>query len=97
MVQGSVPESLRSLFWDVDLGAIRLPDHADYVIERVMTRGTWNAMSWLRRTFDASELRDFLARKGARLPARERAYWQLLLGVRAAQQRGGGRPSWAGP
>ncbi len=92
----AIPERLHALFWDVDPTSITLPAHADYVIERVMSRGTWDAMRWLAGTFDDKTLRDFLARKGHRLAARERAYWQLVLGVEAEQARGGGRPSWAG-
>lgn len=92
-----IPEALHELFWDGDPLVVRLPGHADYVIERVMTRGGWHAMCWLRRTFPPEVLAEFLSRKAARLPARERAYWQLIVtGIRAAEQRGGGRPAWAG-
>jgi hypothetical protein len=75
---------------------MRLPEHSDYVIERVMARGTWDAMCWLRDAFDAAKLVDFLERKGHRLAPRERAYWQLVLGVRSPQVPGGGRAPWAG-
>ncbi len=95
-MEGSIPESLRPLFWDVDPSGIRLPEHADYVIERVMARGGWYAMCWLRRAFPREVLADFLVRKAKRLPARERAYWQLITGLDAPQERGGGRPVWAG-
>jgi len=91
-----IPESLHALFWDVDPASIRLPEHADYVMERVMSRGTWDAMRWLRASFDDRTLADFLARKRQRLAPRERAYWELVVGVRGEQALGGGRPSWAG-
>ena len=91
-----IPEAFHSLFWDVDPRAIRLPDHADYVVERVMSRGTWDAMRWLRETFTRDELASFLRRKGRRLAPRERAYWALVLGVDLPQEQGGGRPPWAG-
>lgn len=92
-----IPEGLHELFWDVDPAAVELPRHADYVIERVMTRGGWSAMCWLRRTFSREALADFLTRKAARLPARERAYWRLIAtGSRGPAERGGGRPAWAG-
>jgi hypothetical protein len=96
-VESSVPESLYSLFWDIDPPTIRLPEHADYVIERVMKRGTWDAMCWLRRCFTVAELADFLSRKGQRLAPRELAYWSLVTGSAAEPATGGGRPSWAGP
>lgn len=88
---------MRPLFWEVDLDALRLPEHADYVLERVMARGTWDAMRWLRATFDEAELASFLERKGHRLAPRERAYWRLVAGLPPDDARGGGRPSWAGP
>ena len=92
-----IPEGLRGLFWDIDPLAIELPKHADYVIERIMTRGGWDAMCWLRRAFSRGDLAEFLGRKGARLPPRERAYWHLIAtGSRATAVPGGGRPSWAG-
>jgi len=96
-VESALPPSLYSLFWDVDPVTIRLPEHADYVIERVMKRGTWDAMCWLRRSFTLAELADFLSRKGERLAPRERAYWCLVTGEHLEPETGGGRPSWAGP
>ena len=91
-----LPDFVRMLLWDVDPEEVRLPAHRDYVLERVMARGGWAAMCWVRTSFAPDVLRDFLARKGGRLPARERAYWSLVAGMEAPHARGGGRPSWAG-
>src|SRR5262245_1443993 len=41
------PEALHWLFWDVDPSAIDLVRHRDYVLERVMVRGDWQAICWL--------------------------------------------------
>jgi hypothetical protein len=92
----AVPASVRRLFWDVPPKSVDLVTHRDYVMERVMVRGSWEAMRWLRRTYPNEALADFLRRKGDRLPARDRAYWSLVSGVRLAARAGGGRPSWAG-
>ena len=92
----TIPPELHALFWDVDATRIRIAEHADYVIERVMSRGTWDAMCWLRRTFSDDVLADFLRRKGQRLAPRERAYWQLVTRAGGTQEPGGGRPAWAG-
>jgi hypothetical protein len=97
VVDPTIPVALRTLFWDVDPVDIRLLEHADYVIERVMTRGTWEAMRWLRTAFSDEQLRGFLAKRGQILPPRERAYWHLVLDVPLLQVQGGGRPAWAGP
>lgn len=92
----AVPDSVRRLFWDVDPEAVNLDEHADYVLERVMTRGTWEAMCWLRARYSKDAIADFLRRRGDRLPPRDRAYWALVSGEPMLQQRGGGRPTWAG-
>ena len=79
---------------------MELPKHSDYVLERLMQRGDWDAMRWVSQNFDAETLRDFLDRKGVRLAPRERAYWTLVSGapseLHPLNEPGGGRPSWAG-
>jgi len=90
------PEEIERLFWDVDPNAVDLAVHRDYVLERVMTRGTWDAMRWLRQTVPSSDIADFLDRRGDRLTPRDLAYWSLMCGVRRPIPPGGGRPPWAG-
>jgi hypothetical protein len=92
-----VPAAVARLFWEIPLHDLDRLRHADYVIARVMTRGGWEAMRWLRETFSAAELADFLARKGERLAARDRAYWAVVSGADVSVGRGAGRPPWAGP
>ena len=43
------PLEVERLFWEVDPGTIDLAKHADYVPERVMTRGGWVAMKCSER------------------------------------------------
>jgi hypothetical protein len=92
-----IPDDVARLFWDVDPRPLDRDKHRDYIMERVMARGGWNAMRWLRAQYDLTVLREFLERRGQRLPARELAYWALITGAEIAVPRGGGRPHWAGP
>lgn len=91
-----IPAELERLFWDVDPAAIDLELHRDYVIERVMARGTWPAMRWLIARFEKAQLADFLQRRGDRLAPRNRAFWSLIADVPYQATPGGGRPPWAG-
>jgi hypothetical protein len=91
-----IPVELSWLFWDVDPTTIDLERHRDYVIERIMTRGSWLAMRWLIDHVDKPDLAEFLGRRGDRLPPRERAFWSLIADVHAQAMPGGGRPTWAG-
>jgi hypothetical protein len=92
-----LPEEIQKLFWEVDPTSVDPARHADYVMERVMSRGDWQAMAWLRRTYSQLELGEFLKRRGQRLAPRDLAYWCIAAGVKLPIGPGGGRPSWAGP
>jgi hypothetical protein len=93
----ALPPDVARLFWDVDPDEVDPRLHRDYVMERVMSRGGWTAMCWLRQTYTTEDLADFVRRKGARLAPRELAYWSLIAGVDVPIPRGGARPPWAGP
>ncbi len=97
-VNSRLPSEVAVLFWDVDPDEIDLDRHRDYVMERVMSRGTWDAMTWLRHIYPTQVLADFVRRKGSTaLAPREHAYWALVAGCDASVEPGGGRPRWAGP
>ncbi len=90
------PLDVERLFWDVAPGSVDPHAHADYVMERVMCRGTLEAMHWLRSAYTTDEIADFLERKGQRLTPRDRAYWRLIAGLPPDDAPGGARPPWAG-
>jgi hypothetical protein len=90
------PPEVARLFWDTDPSGVDPRLHRDYVMARVMARGGWIAMCWLRRTYPPEDLADFLGRKGESLAPRELAYWAVTAGVEMAIPPGGGRPRWAG-
>jgi hypothetical protein len=92
----ALPNHIAALFWEVDSTTVELDAHRDYVLERVMVRGGWEAMKWLRRTFDRDQIASFLKRRGSRLPPRELAYWATMIGIEVPVSPSGGRPPWAG-
>ncbi|HEX8106971.1 MAG TPA: hypothetical protein VF516_04540 [Kofleriaceae bacterium] len=84
------------LIWDAEPEQVDLRAHCDYVMERVMSRGSWIAMRWLRDMYSSEEMADFLVRKGHRLAPRDLAYWSLIAGIELSSPRGGARAPWAG-
>lgn len=89
------PPDVKRLLWDVDPDALDPERHLDFVIERVMQRGNWSAMRWLRARLPTERLVEVLDRRGHRLSARDYAYWRLVLGMPQSEQAaGGGRPPW---
>ena len=93
-VSQSWPVSVERLLWDVDPAAVDLEAHSEFVMERVMSRGTLEAMRWLRSTYSVERLADFLRRRGERLSPRDRAYWRLVAGLARERDAGGARPPW---
>jgi hypothetical protein len=94
-----LPQAVTRLLWDVDWERFDLDRDRALVFERVMTRGTWEAMKWLRRRYPEELLAEFVRARGHRLLApRDLAYWSLVCNVDLAPETdvGGGRPRWAG-
>jgi hypothetical protein len=95
-----LPPFVARLLWDVDVQEIDIDRDRALVIERVMTRGTWEAMKWLRNRYSVEVLADFIRSRGRRLLApRDLAYWALVCNVddiARVDDVGGGRPRWAG-
>jgi hypothetical protein len=93
----SVPPFVVILLWDVDPSTIDLDRDRAFVFERVMTRGSWEAMKWLRARYPRETLAAYLREHGVkRLPPRDLAYWALVTDVDLPSKPGGARPSWAG-
>ncbi len=93
-----VPDSVSRLFWDVDPASLDLERDQPFVFERLMSRGTWDAMTWLRRRYAPEALRAFVREKGAaKLSPRDLAYWAVACGLEIPAAPGGPRPRWTGP
>ena len=77
------PHNVLELMWEYDQNALACsPELPDAVIERVMARGSWDAMRWLLEAVGRDRLGAFLERRGARvLPPRELRFWCWATGV----------------
>lgn len=75
-----LPDSLRSLFWDCDFASVSLSEHRNFIVRRILDRGNWDAITWLRRTLGDAAIRDwFLAKSGGGLDPRKLRFWELIL------------------
>jgi len=83
-----IPEFLFPLFWEYDPGTIDTAKHAGLIIDRIMERGSWASMGWLKKTYTKDQLVSFLENKGHRtLPLRELNYWALMSGIPLEKRR----------
>ena len=75
-----LPEFLRKYFWDVDFDKLIMRRHRSYVLRRILDHGDQEAVAWMRRNFDGSEIRQCVT--SARDLSRKSAnYWALVLDV----------------
>ena len=88
-VRGSVPESLRSLFWECDPDVVSIDEHRDYVVGRVLSRGTWDEIQTLRGLIgdDAIAL-SLTETSGRHLSPRQLRLWETLLDLSHDQVTG---------
>jgi len=75
-----LPAEITHLFWEYDPRKLRWPRDRDLVLSKILTRGTWNDIRWLRGTVSDDELRAYLLRtRGRGLSPQQLRYWQLML------------------
>ncbi len=81
--QGSnIPPRLQRLFWDHDPDSIDLDRHRRQVIRRILTRGDWEAIQWLRGEVGDDGWRDwFEETRGRGLDPRRLRFWEVVLGL----------------
>jgi len=48
----------KSLFWDTDINNLETQKHISYIVERVLSRGTWNDFLTLKEYYDKNSLID---------------------------------------
>lgn len=94
----ALPDFVVRLLWDVDPSTLDVEHDCTLIFERVMSRGGWDAMRWLRGRYPKAQLAEFIRGDGGRrLSPRDLAYWALVCDVDVEPAAGGGRPRWAGP
>ena len=75
-----LPKRLRNLFWDCDFDTVTWQKHRNFIIRRVLDRGDWEAIQWLRAAAGDEAMRQwFLEKRGGGLDPRKLRFWELIL------------------
>jgi Family of unknown function (DUF6922) len=95
----SLPEMMRPFFWDCDFSRISWQEDRDFIISRILSHGTWEAVQWVRGTVGDKFLRDYLvAHRGKGLSPCQLRFWELILRLShravSAWFRDAGRTVW---
>jgi hypothetical protein len=77
-----LPELLKPLFWEYDFGSLSVERDKDFLIRRILTRGDWSAIAWLRRRIGDKLLRKWiLEHEGRGLSPQQLRFWQVMLKI----------------
>ena len=77
-----LPEDLETLFWDCDFRDLSWERNGNFIIRRILDRGDWDAIKWLRQTVGDQAIRGwFLTKRGRGLDPRKLRFWGLILGL----------------
>jgi len=75
-----LPDFLGNLFWEYDFADLDRQEDHDLIVGRILTRGSWDAVRWLRREEGEEAIRGWIERTHGRpLDRRRLRYWQLVL------------------
>lgn len=84
-----LPQSFQAFFWDYRFDQLTWEGDRELVIRRLLTHGSWESISWLRRKIGDSELRKWLiAHQGRGLSPRQLRFWALVLSLPNRQVSG---------
>ena len=77
-----LPEEVRETLWEYRPDDVTWEGNREFIVERVLSRGTWDAVRWVRSQVGDSGLGDVIVRSRGRMltPAQLR-FWQLILGL----------------
>jgi hypothetical protein len=74
--EGRLPAGLRWLFWEYNFDELRLPEHHDLLMLKVLTYGGRQERTWLRRRFGDPAIRKWLYdRRGHGLTPEQMVPW----------------------
>ncbi len=79
-----VPNTLQPLFWDTDVSTFQRVAYPDYTILRVLELGDDRAITWLRETFSAAEIRRVIQTE-RRLSPKSATFWALVYRIPEAE------------
>jgi DNA-binding transcriptional ArsR family regulator len=77
-----LPQSLRNYFWDYSFEELSWEKDRELIIRRLLTDGSWDSITWLRKRIGDGGLRKWLlAHQGRGLSPRQLRFWTLMLGL----------------
>lgn len=80
--EGRLPAWLSGYFWDYSFSKLSWEADRDLITRRLLTEGSWEAVTWVRKHLGDGGLRQWLiAHRGRGLSPRQLSFWSLVLNL----------------
>ncbi len=70
-------QSLKNLFWDIDLKELDEKKHADFLVVRIADKGGLEEVSWLKKKFGKNKIKQ-IVRNSRNVSAKTKNFWQVI-------------------
>lgn len=80
MLKVMIPQSFRSLFWDINIETFDPVEFPQYTIARILEYGERGAIDWMRQTFPEVQIVSVI-RTERRLSRKSANFWALIYGL----------------
>jgi len=78
MVATKLPPHFQKYFWDCDFNTLDLQRYSRFIIERILSMGTWEDIQWLYHHVSPQQFYQ-IATTSRRLDAKTRNFWKSYL------------------
>lgn len=80
MVHEHIPEAVQALISERLERELSWPRDRDFIVERVLSHGNWDAIQWARARVGDEAIRELIvSSRGRRLSPRQLRFWQVIL------------------
>lgn len=82
-----LPDHVKRLFWETDAESVNLlEENADYVIERVLEYGDWEAVQFVRQSLGDEKIRRYIIRRGHKVLSKKTlSFWKFMLNLESEE------------
>ncbi len=75
-----LPIQFKKYFWDVHFDQLYLSRHKNFILGRILLYGDTEAIKFILKNFNISDVEEFLSKKGNDLlDSRSRNFWNILV------------------
>jgi hypothetical protein len=77
-----LPDFISALFWDTDPAAFDPVRHRDFILGRILSAGSMDAIRWARVEFGDDAIRNWIVRhEGRQLSSQQLRFWETVIGL----------------